>query len=259
MFVCKVKATRFLLLIFLIIPVAMANIQEHEPKVIPDLAIYDLQGKQLNLEKLEGNVIILHFWATWCSGCAKEMESLNKLQKIVKKDPIIVIPISEDFKGHEVVETFYQAHNLRNLTAFIDPNNKLFRELKVLNLPTSFIIDATGKNVAIIKEPIDWTKELNIKFLKKFISNKVDVNQDYLALLSKQKMFEDTKSEDESKSVKTIPGHAETYVVPKQNSGEEGEQNKAETVMTTVQNKELSFKIRRPVNSSIQIAGDKNE
>jgi thiol-disulfide isomerase/thioredoxin len=95
---------------------------EHAPRVLPDLPLYDLNDKELFLESLEGNVILLHFWASWCTQCALEMQTLNRLQKIVRKDPVIIVPISEDFRNLEKIKEFYKDNHLRYLLSFVDRN-----------------------------------------------------------------------------------------------------------------------------------------
>lgn len=237
---------RFLLLIALITFDAGARIEEHPPKVIHDIKLLDLNGKELHIDQLEGNVLILHFWATWCPNCVKEMESLNRLQKIVKKEPIIVLPVSEDFKGVKVIEDFYHDHNLRNLVAFLDTNNKLFKQFKLTSLPFSMIIDSGGRAVAIVKTPINWTDEKVIKLLRKYVANKSSDNQDYTQLLQEHKIFEDASiAAKEMQPV--VPQSAETNLAPKADIGD-GESGQ-EIVVTNQGNSSISFKVRRPVNS----------
>ena len=224
---------------------ASAQIEEHQPKVIHDVKLQDLNGKELHLDQLEGNVLILHFWATWCPNCVKEMESLNRLQKILKKEPIIVLPISEDFKGAKVIEDFYHDHNLRNLVAFLDSNNKLFKQFKLTSLPFSMILDSSGRQVAIVKTPINWTEEKVIKLLRKYVANKSYDNQDYTQLLQDHKIFEDASIAKDMKPV--VPQAAETNLAPKadQSNAEVGQ----DIVVTNQGNSSISFKVRRPVNS----------
>lgn len=239
---------RFLLLIGAIITLdASARIEEHQPKVIHDVKLQDLNGKELHIDQLEGNVLILHFWATWCPNCVKEMESLNRLQKIVKKEPIIVLPISEDFKGAKVIEDFYHDHNLRNLVAFLDSNNKLFKQFKLASLPFSMILDSSGRQVAIVKTPIDWTEEKVIKLLRKYVANKSSDNQDYTQLLQEHKIFEDASIV--AKDMKpVVPQSAETNLAPKADQSNTAEVGQ-EIVVTNSGNSSISFKVRRPVNS----------
>lgn len=150
--------------------------------------IYKLNGDKVELSRLEGNVLVVHFWATWCSGCTDEMKSLNILQKSVRRDKIIVVPISEDFKGSAVVEKFYASYGLGNLLSFIDPGNQLFRELKLNSLPYTLILNASGDIVSSFSGSIDWTKPSTINLLKKHISVKKEDNPDYRELLDIQKM-----------------------------------------------------------------------
>ena len=114
-------------------------IDGYPPTTIPEIEFYDINGKPHNLEQFEGNVLLLHFWAAWCTNCTQEMKALDQLQKSLRKDSIIIIPVSEDFQGKEVVTSFYKQHKLKNLLSFLDKNNALFSALEINNLPTSFI------------------------------------------------------------------------------------------------------------------------
>ena len=164
---------------------------EYLPKTLPTSALHDLNGREFTLGRLEGNVLLVHFWATWCASCTEELKTLNKLQKLLRKDPVIVIPISEDFKGAEVVRSFYNKNNLKFLPAFLDKNNKWFREMKVSSLPTTFIIDSQGRNVMLMSEKVDWLDEANISLIKKYTSVKQPYNQDYVSLLNEHKIVVD--------------------------------------------------------------------
>ena len=44
------------------------------------ITFLDAKNKQLNLSDYRGNLILLNFWATWCSPCKEEMPSLDILQ-----------------------------------------------------------------------------------------------------------------------------------------------------------------------------------
>ena len=47
----------------------------------PDLRLTGPDGKPLNLSSLEGKVVVLHFWATWCPTCRRELPQFEKLQR----------------------------------------------------------------------------------------------------------------------------------------------------------------------------------
>lgn len=241
----KNSILRVLILIF--IPTALvysSSLVEKDSEHIELPSISDINGKEFNFQKLEGNVLVLHFWATWCSGCAKEMESLNIMQKKLKKDKVIVMPISEDFKGEDVVKKFYMNHGLKNLPAFVDKKQKLFHSLDVISLPATFVLDSSGEVVAHAKGAVNWQDESVVSLLKKYIRNINIDNRDYTRLLRDQKVF--AKAKEKTKHVDDIvPISGQTHLdaySPDKRSGE---------IRVTNSKGEKSFlKIRRPVNKS---------
>jgi thiol-disulfide isomerase/thioredoxin len=187
---------------FIIAKVAAATkISEYLPRTLPASALYDLSGREVTLDRLEGNVLLVHFWATWCASCADEMKSLNQLQKLLRKDPIVIIPVSEDFKGAETVKAFYNKFDLKFLPAFVDQNNKWFKEMKVENLPATFIIDSQGRNVLRMSGEVDWLDEKNIALVKKYISSKQPYNQDYVSLLNEYSVVSDKPKQESNNKI----------------------------------------------------------
>ncbi len=48
---------------------------------LPDISLPDLDGKQRSLSEWQDKVLVLNFWATWCSPCRKEIPEFIELQK----------------------------------------------------------------------------------------------------------------------------------------------------------------------------------
>jgi thiol-disulfide isomerase/thioredoxin len=126
------------------------------PIVLPEVPFKNVDGKDVFLEQFDGNVLILNFWASWCSICINELPQLDALQKKFKKKPLRVINISQDFKGIEAVKAFYNQYNIKHLGMYIDDKNKLFNALGISVIPTSIIVNKDGLEVARISGPAMW-------------------------------------------------------------------------------------------------------
>lgn len=238
---------------------------EITPKQLPNLIFYDLQNNKYFLENFAGNIIILHFWATWCSPCKEEMIHLDLFQKKVRDKPIIIVPISEDFKGAKIVEEFYKENGLTNLLSFIDKKNNNFSKLNVTGLPTTIIIDGAGYKVARAIGNIDWEDENLVQYFLKFIKKKPVANADYVNLMNKQfgnrlHHVEAKKIEPKSANIDEIfPPEAITHLQPVEIENEKllnkNDSLPGEIKVSNMQTDKFSLKIKRPVNKIINKEG----
>ena len=115
----------------------------------------DAENETRSLKDFEGKVIILHFWATWCAPCVKEIPSIAGLQKRLKDDGLVVIPVSLDNKKEKAVE-FYEEQNITDLELYIDTQSRAIRDLNVPGLPTSYIFNREGELIGEVKGEMDW-------------------------------------------------------------------------------------------------------
>lgn len=60
----------------------------------PVLALKNLRGHSVRLSNYRGKVVLLNFWATWCSPCLAEMPELAKLQKEYRDCGLQIIGIA---------------------------------------------------------------------------------------------------------------------------------------------------------------------
>ena len=117
-----------------------------------------------SLNEYRGKVVLLNFWATWCVPCVKEMPALAELQKNMEGRDFVVLPISVDYKGIEVVKSFYKNYGV-DLPAYIDSKGKSFRKFELKALPTTIIVDKSGDEVARILGEIDWNSNESKRYL----------------------------------------------------------------------------------------------
>ncbi len=126
------------------------------PVPAPLKTFQDLQGRPATLADFTGRVVVLNFWATWCAPCLREMPSLDRLQAALGEEGLVVLAVSLDRRGKEVVQPFLKKNDLARLAVFLDPRGALSSAFGLLGLPTTYLIDAEGRLVGAIQGPAEW-------------------------------------------------------------------------------------------------------
>jgi cytochrome c biogenesis protein CcmG, thiol:disulfide interchange protein DsbE len=111
--------------------------------VAPDFAVTDIDGRKLNLSDFRGKVVLLDFWATWCTPCRAEIPHFVEMQSKYGPQGFQVIGISMDDDAKPVRE-FYQQYKMNYPVAVGD--DKLADQFGgVMGLPVNLLIDQEGR------------------------------------------------------------------------------------------------------------------
>lgn len=108
---------------------------------LPDLSSFKLEGKLP--DKLQGQVILLDFWASWCAPCKASFPAMEGLQKAYGDRGLTIVAVSEDTERKEM-ERFVKSVGV-SFTVVRDAQQKLVEAADVQAMPTSFLIDRTGQ------------------------------------------------------------------------------------------------------------------
>jgi peroxiredoxin len=128
-------------------------------------ALQDASGKTIQLADFRGKVVLLDFWATWCTGCKKEIPWFEAFQSAYQEKGFAVVGVSLDEDGWKVLRPFLTEHKIPyTMLLGDDPMSKRYG---IGNLPDTFLIDRQGRVAALYKESLvdKDNVEANIKAL----------------------------------------------------------------------------------------------
>jgi peroxiredoxin len=120
----------------------------------PDLSLPLLDGETLSLQSLRGKVVVLDFWATWCSPCIRAIPDLMAATGEFSADDVILVAVNQE-EDVATIKTFLANRNWA-LTVGLD-NGALARRLQVQSLPQTVVIGPDGK-IAFVKT--GYTRDL---------------------------------------------------------------------------------------------------
>jgi len=114
-------------------------------------------GKAMSLAQLRGRVVLLNFFATWCSECRPEMPMFEKLHQEFASQGLVVLGINVR-EGIRVIHKYAKELGL-TFPLVLDPNGQISRSYGVIGLPTTFLIARDGRPVALAIGPREWDGE----------------------------------------------------------------------------------------------------
>ena len=126
---------------------------------LPDTVFSDPEGNEFTLADYEGQVVLLNFWATWCAPCREEMPALDELQAELGGDDFQVVTIATGRNAPEKIAEFFDETGVTNLPTLLDPKQQLSRQMGVVGLPVTVLIDRDGTEVARLLGDADWASD----------------------------------------------------------------------------------------------------
>ena len=106
-------------------------------------------------EAYRGKVILLNVWATWCAPCRIEMPSMQRLHEKFQGTDFVIVAVSIDREGPEVVKQFVNELGL-TFDVLHDPTTDIERIYQTTGVPESFIIDRNGVIIKKVIGAAEW-------------------------------------------------------------------------------------------------------
>jgi thiol-disulfide isomerase/thioredoxin len=149
--------------------VPLNNIAINEiPKPISSLIFEDFSGNEINLNEYHGKLVIVNFWATWCTPCKKEMPSLDYLYQNAKFKNLQIFTVNMEQPNRTKAKKFFTELNIDKLEIYFDSDLNFVKKFKIRGVPTTILINKKGEEFARIIGEVNFQEKKFVKWLLKY-------------------------------------------------------------------------------------------
>jgi cytochrome c biogenesis protein CcmG/thiol:disulfide interchange protein DsbE len=108
----------------------------------PDFNLQSIDGNTVSLSDYRGKVVVLNFWATWCTPCLAEMPALEHVYQTQRDRGLVVIGVDVQ-EPAEKVRAFLPQVGV-TFPIVLDSDTALAQRYRATGLPATFIVDRQG-------------------------------------------------------------------------------------------------------------------
>jgi peroxiredoxin len=134
-----------------------------------DFVLPELSGRDVSLGAMRGKVVLLNFWAPWCSSCRSEMPSLERLYRDLRSYPdFALLTVSIDQRGKAPVANF-MATSGYDFPVLLDTSDAISAAYGVSGIPSTFVIGRHGRIIWNCAGALDWSNPTIRQALRKLL------------------------------------------------------------------------------------------
>jgi peroxiredoxin len=109
----------------------------------PDFTLRGADGRNVRLDELRGQVVLVNFWATWCGPCREEMPRLDTLYQKYRKSGFVLLGVNVDDDPRTALATATKLNV--SFPVLLDTDKKVSKLYDLNTMPSTIVIDRDGK------------------------------------------------------------------------------------------------------------------
>lgn len=138
-------------------------------RAAPALRLATMEGRYTDLKELRGQWALVHFWASWCVPCRREMPTLQGLAAVTPPLPIKLILVNTAETDDEVFA--FLSIIAPDLDTLMDRDGLVTERWQPRGLPASFLVDPEGRIRYLVLGGRDWLSPEYQAFLRSLGAN----------------------------------------------------------------------------------------
>lgn len=139
-----------------------------EGRTAPPLVLKDMDGKTTRLSDLKGRWVMVHFWASWCGPCRREMPTLQDMVKALPSNRFALVLVNTAETDDQVFA--FLPTVAPELNTLMDRDGKVTERWKPRGLPSSFLVDPEGQIKYVALGGREWGSKPYLDFLRALVA-----------------------------------------------------------------------------------------
>jgi thiol-disulfide isomerase/thioredoxin len=147
---------------------AQSQVKPWKGKATLPLSRNGVDGRIVDLKAMQGRVVVVNFWATWCEPCREEMPSLQRLREKLAGRPFEVITVNFGESADKIAQ-FLEKEKV-TLPVLLDTQKETAQDWGVGGLPMTFLVDARGRVRYSVFGELDWSEGPALALVEKLVA-----------------------------------------------------------------------------------------
>ena len=133
-------------------------------RTAPELKLKNMDGENYDLKDQRGHWVVVHFWASWCGPCRREMPTINEVYKKFDDSKLAFVLVNTA----ESEDTVFNFIGIAapDMIPLMDRDGEATEHWQPRGLPASFFVDPSGRLRYLALGGRDWRKPAYLNFLR---------------------------------------------------------------------------------------------
>jgi thiol-disulfide isomerase/thioredoxin len=136
----------------------------------PDFVLHNTTDRDLQLAALRGRPVIVHFWATWCTSCRKELPALVALAHQLASSDVEFLAVAIDTDTTRADIDRYLASLGVSVPVYLARESRITDRYWTWGVPETYLIDRQGNIAGRALGPRDWDSAAMRTLLRQFVT-----------------------------------------------------------------------------------------
>lgn len=138
-------------------------------KWAPTFSLKNHEGKGYRLSDFKGSYTLIHFWASWCPPCLKELPRWVEFSKHFEDEKLHWVAVSVDKNWEDAQKVFSVGQMSSNLVLLLDPENHVPEKYGTYQFPETFLLSKDLKIITRWVGDQEWGSQAMETLLRKLI------------------------------------------------------------------------------------------